>query len=441
MKLGREHAIGAIAAVALAVGGAWVVQRTEWVEKQVAVEATREERRDPQHRLKRVLTQLGARVSAPGTLDTMPPRHATLVLTSWHWNLFPERSLTLRRWVEAGGDLVLPYTHRRNGGIDWLAVDAVPLLRTRGSPGLGTDARSSDDSHRNTDSNDASDSDSDSDEDNDDGEAAPPVFGRAASDARCASLREPAGAAPAFGTHRTFATCLDPGRTLQTKLPVSWALAVPQGPVVLRVPAGHGSVTLTGLPMPWDNARVLELDNALIAAAVMRAAPGREIWFVSNQDRLPLLTLLWQRGAPALLLGALALGFALWRGAVRFGPRAAAAPTARRSVAEQIRGTSGFIASHGGGAGLHAAQLRALHDAARQRLAGFDALAPDARATAIARACGVDAPSLARAMQPQLTPALARHPAPALALLETARRRLLNAPRAGAPKPTPTPNP
>jgi hypothetical protein len=109
---------------------------------------------------------------------------------------------------------------------------------------------------------------------------------------------------------------------------------------------------------------------------------------------------------------------------VRFGPRAAVLPTVRRSVAEQIRGTAHFIRHHGSTA-LHAAQLRALHDVARPRIHGFDALIVGERAQAIAKLTSLDAHTLARAMNPELSAALSRHPGAALALIETARRRLL----------------
>lgn len=422
MKLGRQHAVAAILLAAFAYAAVYVVQRTEWVEKQVPVQTTDAERRDPEFRLKRVLTGLGARVQAPDTLAELPPPGATLVLGAWHWNLFPERSLALRRWVEAGGHLVVPHVDAKAGGIDWLAVRATSLRRPGAARGAG----------------DAADDDN-NDNDSDDDEDAPrsPVAGAAKPPPlpTCVDVREPASVAPAFGTARVYSACVHPFKVLQTRLPIAWALDVAHGHVVLRMPVGRGSVTLTAARMPWDNDDVLERDHALIAAAVVRAAPGREIWFVSNEARAPLLAWLWQRGAPAVLLGAAALGLALWRGAVRFGPRAAALPTARRSVAEQIRGTAGFIAHRGGGAALHAAQLRALDDAARQRIAGFDALdrnaaGTDARAKTIAAACGLDAAPLARAMHLPLAAAALRHPGPTLALLETARRRLLlNTPR------------
>jgi hypothetical protein len=101
---------------------------------------------------------------------------------------------------------------------------------------------------------------------------------------------------------------------------------------------------------------------------------------------------------------------------------------------EQIRGTAEFVAQRGSPA-LHAAQLRALNEAATPRVRGFDAMILGQRAQAIATLTGMDAHTLAHAMNPSLNATPSRHPAAALALMETARRRLLNAAR---PAPTAT---
>jgi hypothetical protein len=151
---------------------------------------------------------------------------------------------------------------------------------------------------------------------------------------------------------------------------------------------------------------------------------------VVNETRPPLLTTLWNNGAPVILLGALALAFALWRAGTRFGPRLPALPTARRSVGEQIRGTAAFIAHHGGRA-LHRAQLRALDSCARSRVHGYDTLIVGERAALLAPLVGIDAHTLARAMNPEL----GKHVPSALALLETARRRLLLNPKSSSKPP------
>ena len=94
---------------------------------------------------------------------------------------------------------------------------------------------------------------------------------------------------------------------------------------------------------------------------------GDSIVFLTEEDHASMLRLLWRFGAPALLLLAGFVALALWRAGARFGPPIAATETARRSLAEQIRGTGQFALRFGGGEALHAAALRALRDAAMQR--------------------------------------------------------------------------
>ena len=416
MRLGRQHAFGGFIALVLGAAGIWLALHTEWVEVEVNDPPTGAALRDNDHRLKQLAARLGAQVSAPANLDRLPPPGATLVLSSTHWNIFPERAQVLRRWVEAGGHLWLPY----QGEVDealarWIPVTWARIAKPK--PAVTTaPARV------------ASAADAHDDEDEDDEEApaapAPKPANAAIAKPRCPGVGEPAHVTPAFGTHRQFDACLYPRETLRASVPVQWALDGEYGAVVARVPVGRGSVTVASATMPWGNAQLLNGDNALLAAATLRLQPGQTLWFVQDEARAPLLSFLWSTGTPAVLLGALALAFALWRGAVRFGPRAAVLPTVRRSVAEQIRGTAEFIHHHGGDA-LHAAQLRGLHDAARPRIQGFDGLILGERAQAIAKATSLDAHTLARAMNPELNSALNRHPSAALALIETARRRLL----------------
>jgi len=413
MRLGRQHALGGFVALVLGAAGLWLALHTEWVEVRVNDPLTGAALRDNDHRLKQLATRLGAQVSAPANLDRLPPPGATLLLSSTHWNIFPERAQVLRRWVEAGGHLWLPYQGEVDEALAWIPVTWARIPKPKSA--VAVPART------------ASAAEDDDEDDNEEAPAEPtPKTSPAAATAkpRCPGVGEPADVTPAFGTPRLFDACLYARETLRASVPVQWALHGEHGAVVARVPVGRGSVTVASATMPWGNAQLLNGDNALLAAATLRLQPGQTLWFVQDEARAPLLSFLWSSGTPAVLLGAIALAFALWRGAVRFGPRAAVLPTVRRSVAEQIRGTAEFIRHHGGSA-LHAAQLRGLHDAARPRIQGFDALILGERAQAIAKATGLDAHTLARAMNPELNSALNRHPSAALALIETARRRLL----------------
>ena len=425
MKLSGDILLRSGLAVLIVAAGVWVALNTEWVDVDVPNQLTDAERRDPDLRLKQILRRLGAQVVTPQNLDRMPPPGATLVLGTWQWNLFPERAGAMQRWVESGGDLVLPNWGSRRDGLEW-----VPLTRVvrRGPAASAPSATAA--------PHDSADSGADDDDDDhDDSPArehmrppAPSTLAPPLPHSRCSALVEPAAVVPAFDAQRRYQTCMDPNAPLRAGAPLQWALAGASGIVIARVPLGRGSVTASGAAMPWDNTAILDRDNALIAAAMLRAHRGREIWIVTTEARAPLLSFLWERGAPAVLLGACALALALWRGAVRFGPPAAAAPLARRSVTEQIRGTAAFIAHHGGAA-LHTAQLRALADAARPRIRGYDAMIVSERAQAVALLAGLDAHALARVMGSTLNAPLSRHPAGALALLETARRRLLDATR------------
>ena len=409
MKLERQHALGAIITLVLGAAVVWFALNTEWVDEQVPDRVKGPDLRDPDLRLKQLATRLGARVSAPGNLDQLPPPGATLVLSSAHWNLFPERARRLERWVQAGGHLWLPYQGDLDEALAWIPVKSELITKPKPAANAAS----------------APDRDDDDDDEADEPAPAPsPPSGKGAKP-KCPGIGEPAHVTPVFGTHRLFASCLYTREILRASVPVEWALFGQHGQVVARVPVGQGSVTLASAYMPWNNNQLLLSDNALLAAATLRLRAGQTLWFVRDEARPPLLSFLWSTGTPAVLLDALALVFALWRGAVRFGPRAAVLPTVRRSIAEQIRGTADFVAHHGGEA-LHAAQLRALVEVARSRLQGFDALILGERAQAIAKATGLDAHALARAMNPALNAAYSRHPSAALALIETARRRLLN---------------
>jgi hypothetical protein len=202
-----------------------------------------------------------------------------------------------------------------------------------------------------------------------------------------------------------------------------WALSDTEGSELLRVGFGKGSVTVLG---PWAgfvNRNVLEGDNAEAIATALQIKGGAVIWFVTEESREPLLKWLWHQAWIAIVLGLLALGAALWRGGVRFGPREVVAELHRRSMAEQVRGTAQFLNRHAFNA-LHRAQCRALDDAAAVHLRRYVGLNSLERANAIAHATGLPADSLHQART-------AVRPigdgSRQLELLETARRRLLAA--------------
>lgn len=430
MNWTRGHTQTVLATLLLAGAGTWLAFNTEWVDVEVPPELRGPAKTDPLYTFKRFGAALGVELRTPDNLDQLPPPGATLVLSSWFWDLFPQRVTALQRWVEAGGHLVLPNYEYYGPELAWTTIKSVP------PPALKAPRPASAASAAPTGKDD--DDDTDDAEESDAPPAARPPPRRIvgpttlprARPVACPTLSEPADVPPAFGIHRSYATCQGSASTLQSASAARWAVDNARGHVILRVPLGKGSVTAANTRLPIYGTALLENDDALLLTAALHLARGQQLWLVVNETRPPLLLSLWRNAAPVILLGALALAFALWRAGARFGPRLPAAPTARRSVGEQIRGTASFIAHHGGRP-LHRAQLRALDSCARSRVHGYDALIVGERAAVLAPLVGIDPHTLARAMNPEL----GKHVPSALALLETARRRLLLNPKTSSKAP------
>ena len=149
------------------------------------------------------------------------------------------------------------------------------------------------------------------------------------------------------------------------------------------------AVSLSGFPA-GDHPRLF------VAATQLRR--GDTLQFLTEEDQASIVSLTWRFGAPAVLLLLAVVALALWRAGPRFGPRIAATETARRSLAEQIRGTGQFALRFGGGEALYAATLRALRDAAIRRFPSYDDMPSAERVAAVAKASGISEVDLAPAM-------------------------------------------
>jgi hypothetical protein len=176
--------------------------------------------------------------------------------------------------------------------------------------------------------------------------------------------------------------------------------------------------------MPFREMNILLGDHSWLFVAATEFRKGDDIHFLSEEDHPSLLALIWIHGAPAVGLGLAAIALVVWRGSVRFGPRAAEAPAARRSLAEQLRGTAHFALRHGGGAALYAAGRRALDEAATRRVAGYAGLAADDRTDALTAVTPIGRETLAAAI---VDPRVRRQHdlRQTLAVLEAARRHIL----------------
>jgi hypothetical protein len=213
---------------------------------------------------------------------------------------------------------------------------------------------------------------------------------------------------------------------LETTRKRSWALADGAELQALRVAVGRGSVTvINAAPFHGQNLFQGLHHRLFVVATELRRQD--EVHFLTEDDHPSLLALLWMYGSPVVVLGLTALAFGLWRNSARFGPLVNEPPLARRSLAEQIRGTGLFALRQGDGESLHAATLRALTEAATRRVAGYAHMSPAERAAALAALTGFDRDAFTAAAHHAglRTPSELRH---TIAFLETARRQILTAP-------------
>jgi len=425
-----------LGALLVAAVCAWVVVHTRWEEVQVDNDPHGAAATDDTYSLRQLLQAAGATLEKRTSLEPMPPADATLVLGSSLWAIFPERDARLKAWVENGGHLVVLGRYAR----DKEELRWVPLTFAR--PVAPRAASAADDADDAIDPN-AEDEDED----------APPRRRKSDEQQRerqrkrlrdmlhprkpweqCTEVQEDADSAqPAFERDRVFVACAPIGtiHTLEHVRP-TWQLAGNDGTLAMRVPVGRGDVTGVSPQLMLDNHGLLHGDNALIATAVLQAVPGRVVWLVGDEAREPLLKWLWLEARTPLLLALLAIAMGLWRLMVRFGPREAVPPQARRSMGEQVRGTGRFVAGIDPAA-LHAATRIAFDDAARKRVEGWFALDDAQRVEALARAVAhsydIDQPTLLVSLNVGggATPAQILA---ATTVLEQARRALLRTPPA-----------
>jgi hypothetical protein len=362
----RNYLGGLLIVLALAGVGLWLVNNTHWevVEERTPLQG--DAATNLFYSAQHLAESLGARTRVRHEIVTLPSAGAVMVVSFWNWALIPERRERLERWVRDGGRLVVGADLVNFEAFDnWTGVKRLP------------------------------------------GNSPSP-----------SNLQRLTGA----GEHFDLCTPLTPGG-LSTTRKLSWRLQDRDGNTqALRVPMGRGSVTIVNA-FPFGNTELLRCDSALLFTAATQLQRGDEIHFLTDGRGASLLALLWSYGSPVIALAALLVVLWLWRSGVRFGPLAAAPDPARRSLAEQIRGTGQFTLRFGGGTALYAATVRALNEAAARHVPHYERLAGDERVAALASLTGLGSGELAAAL---LDPA-ARRPheiRKTIAFLEAARRRI-----------------
>jgi len=385
----KHHVIIGIAVVALAALAVWIARHTEWTETPVPMPMRGEAARNPMYAAQRFAEALGARTERGEGLE-LPSTDAVMVLTSWSWDISAGRRERFQEWVEAGGRLVVDRSLIEGSDAfeEWSGIRFV-VAPVREEPF----------------------------------EALRDANARRLE--RCAELSQGGTDLPAYGTGPYRLCDFARSTWLESDRRPAWVLRDDSRIQAVRVAVGDGSVTAINAA-PWSWREIFEGDHGQLFAAATQLRAGDRIAFLSEQDHSSLLALIWRYGAPVVVIASVLLGLALWRGGARFGPLVAGADLARRSLAEQIRGTGRFALRFGGGAALHAAALRALTEAAARRIAGFGRMSAEERAAALARATDFTAAALERAFAPHSDGARSPELRSQIALLEAARRRILH---------------
>jgi hypothetical protein len=320
---------------------------------------------------------------------TMPADDAVIVLSSWNWSLSRTRRERIERWVEAGGRLVVDTS---------LIGDLEGFAQWSGIAELAAKDKTRDDAETEPEVDQA-------------------VLGDFAVPQKCSTLLED------VSRHEIKVCGINPAHSLTSGRKIQWALRDGDKIEALRTRVGGGSVTVINAS-PFQRRDFFAGDHPQLFVSATQLHRGDSLLLLTEEKHASLLTLVWRFGMPVVLLMFAAIALGLWRATARFGPPIAPAEAARRSLAEQIRGTGQFALRFGGGQSLHVAALRALRDAAVRRVPAFDRLSSEERVTALSKHSGISADELGPAMffSGQRSPHELRR---AIGVIETARRRIL----------------
>ena len=389
--MNRGLVIRLFVVLALALLVAWIARNTYWDKVTIPSPLRNEAATNPFYGAQHLVENLGATSSWDRFLRDLSP-NATIVVSSWHWDLSEGRRARMEQWVEAGGRLVLDRT---------LVGSEVAFERWSG---ISHDVPAPKKDQK----------DGDEEEESDPVPAVRPD---------CRTLHDATPAREGGGKPtRSFEFCASADGSLTARR-IEWAMKDEFGYQVLRTKVGKGSVTMVN-GVPFNFREILQGDNAALLVAAMQLRKNDEVHFLSEDEHPSMLSLMWFLGWPIVLLALGLIALALWRNSVRFGPLVAQPDPARRSLAEQIRGTGLFVVRFGGGKALHAAAVRALNEAAGRRIGAYSRLSATERIEAVARLTGADAGALG----PAVNHGGARRPhelRQAIALIESVRRRLI----------------
>jgi hypothetical protein len=364
---------------------------------------------NPHYAQKVFLESLGIKVEARQSLATMPPAHGVVFISAWHWDLIESRKQALETWVRSGGRLV----------VDESLIDSLGAFAE--FSGITLKYPEYDEDEDEEGEQDAGEREQGSPAETIDGTLDIPAV---VEESRCVMWKVTVDLHGASGSRDHYEFC--PAETigwLATTTKPIWAVSDRYGYQAVRVQVGAGSVTSINASV-FENRDFNEIPRGALYVAAGQLRQSDSVWLLTETEFPSLLTLVWRHGAPVVLLFGLFVIAAIWRSAVRLGPLRAPPIAARRSLAEQIRGTGWFILRLGGSRTLLKAVARSLREEAMRRISRYARLTPAQQLDALVARTGLDRNELQQALvavsaqpnRPQLYKAIT--------LLETARRVL-----------------
>lgn len=391
--------------------GIWISNNTHWEEVTIPMPLKGEAVTDEQYAQRIFLESLGVKVESRRTFADSPPRRAVVIVDSWHWDLIEARKKKMEAWIKAGGRLI----------VDTTLIDSLDDFAK--FSGIKQDFPKVD--------KDDDSEESDEDDDPKEGESTSSVRGLISDEKRCFEWTVDVDRESVSAARKKYSFCgiFIYGWLVSDTKPV-WALRDSKGLQAVRAKVGEGFVTvLNGRLFDNRNFRDTERGALLVAAAQLRR--DDVVWLLTESEHPSVLSLVWQYGSPVVVLFGLFVAAVIWRNSIRFGSLRSTPDAARRSLAEQIRGTGWFILRLGGARTLYKAMLRAVKEEGARRIVRFHALSPQQQVDALIARTGVDREELQKAyfmIAPDTRGSLRGNSRlqlyNAIALLETVRRIL-----------------
>lgn len=157
----------------------------------------------------------------------------------------------------------------------------------------------------------------------------------------------------------------DPGNKAQSRASSGAATHL------MRLPYGHGLITVVTDSELWQNPGIGRYDNAWLLWYLNQ---DRAVTLVMRAEHDDLLTLLVRYFPQALAALALSIALLAWRLAMREGPVRQPAPKARRQLQEHLQASADFLLRHSGQQTLVRALQQDIVRRTRHRHPGFEKL-------------------------------------------------------------------